>query len=115
MPVLARVIEQAGISTVMVTPMPDLAERAGVPRFLGAEFPYGHSLGHAGDREEQLLVIRTALRLLAEAEAPPARRDLDREWPDFDAWKKAWQPPEPAPIVRVLRERAAARQAQTGQ
>jgi len=114
-PVLARTIEQAGISTVMVTMIPDLAERAGVPRILGVEFPFGHTLGHAGDRDEQLLVIRAALRLLEEAKAPPARRDLEREWPDFDAWKKAWQPPEPAPIVRVLRERAAARQAQRQQ
>ncbi len=106
---LARTLEAAGIPTVMVTMMPDLAERAGTPRVLGAEFPFGHTLGHAGDREEQLFVIREALRLLVEAESPPARRDLEREWPDFDAWKKAWHPPEPAPIFRVMRERAQAR------
>ncbi len=111
---LARTIEAAGISTVMVTMMPDIAEKAGVPRFLGAEFPFGHTLGHPGDRDEQLLVIRAALRLLVEAKAPPARVDLDREWPDFDAWKKAWHPPEPAPIFRVMREQAEARRAAQG-
>jgi len=103
-PVLARVIEAAGISTVMVTAMPDLAERAGVPRIVGLEFPFGHTLGHAGDGEEQMKVVRDALRVLRDARQPNAVEHLPYEWPDFERWKQAWHPSEPAPIIALLIE-----------
>jgi hypothetical protein len=51
-PVLARVIEAAGISTVVVTMVPYLAEASGAPRIVAVEFPFGHPLGHAHDRDE---------------------------------------------------------------
>jgi hypothetical protein len=112
-PVLARVIEAAGISTVMVTAMPDLAERAGVPRIVGLEFPFGHTLGHAGDHEEQMKVIRDALRALRDAREPNTVEHLPYEWPDADRWKQEWHPKEPAPIIALLIEqRRRARQAQ---
>jgi hypothetical protein len=112
-PVLARVIEAAGISTVMVTAMPDLAERAGVPRIVGLEFPFGHTLGHAGDREEQMKVIRGALRVLRDAREPNVVEHLPYEWPDAERWKQQWHPKEPAPIIALLIEqRRRARQAQ---
>jgi hypothetical protein len=103
-PVLARVIEAAGISTVMVTVMPDLAERLGVPRIVGVEFPFGHTLGHAGEREEQMKVIRDALRVLRDARQPNTVEHLPYEWPDFERWKQAWHPSEPAPIIALLME-----------
>jgi hypothetical protein len=103
-PVLARVIEAAGISTVLVTMVPDLAERIGVPRIVGVEFPYGHTLGHAGEREEQTKVIRDALRVLRDARQPNTVEHLPYEWPDFERWKREWQPSEPSPIVAFLME-----------
>jgi hypothetical protein len=87
--VLARVIEAAGISTVLVTMMPYWSDKVGVPRTLGVEFPFGHPLGHAGDRGEQLAVIREALRVLREAREPGTVEYLEREWPDFETWKTA--------------------------
>ena len=104
MPVLARVIEAAGISTVVVTMMPDLAERLGVPRTVGLEFPFGHTLGHAGDREEQTKVIRDSLRVLRDARQQNAVEHLPYEWPDFERWKREWHPSEPAPIIAFLIE-----------
>ena len=104
MPVLARVIEAVGISTVVVTMMPDLAERAGVPRIVGVEFPFAHNLGHAGEREEQMKVIRDALRVLRDARQPNAVEHLPYEWPDFERWKREWHPSEPAPIIAYLLE-----------
>jgi len=103
--VLARVIEAAGISTVLVTMMPYWSEKVGAPRTLGVEFPFGHPLGHAGDREEQLAVIREALRVLREAREPGAVEHLEREWPDSERWKTAWYPPELPPVIKVLLER----------
>ena len=102
---LARVIEAAGISTVLVTMMPFWSEKMGVPRTLAVEFPFGHALGHAGDRDEQLAVIREALRVLRDARQPGTVRHMEREWPDFEKWKTAWYPPALPPIIKVLVER----------
>lgn len=107
---LARTFEAAGLSVALVTMMPYWSERLGVPRTVGVEFPYGHTLGRPGDRDMQMGVIRAALDLLAEAKAPGEIRELDYAWPqDFDEAKRDWHPPEPSPIIRMLREQAAAR------
>lgn len=109
MPVLARAIEAAGISTVLVTMSPWLAEAVGTPRIVGVEFPFGHPLGHAGDREEQMNVIRDALRAMVEIKEPNTVVELPYVWPNFDYWSRAWHPSEPAPITKYLREQARLR------
>ena len=107
MPVLARVIEAAGISTVLVTMMPYWAEKLRTPRTLGVEFPFGHPLGRAGQRDEQLAVIRRALKLLREATDPGTLWDYEHHWPeDEEEWRRRWQPREPSPVIAFLRERA---------
>jgi len=105
--VLARAIEAAGVPTVMVTMMPFWAEKLGTPRTLGVEFPFGHAFGRAGERDEQLAVIRRALRVLAGATSPGTIEHHDQPWQgDFDEWRKRWQPSEPSPIIAFMRERA---------
>jgi hypothetical protein len=109
-PVLARWIEEAGIPTVLVTMMPDVAERIGAPRIVGVEFPFGHPFGLRGDRALQRRVLGTALTVLAGATAPGARIDIDVEWPvpRGQAYRD-WQPSEASPIVAMmLAEREAA-------
>jgi len=115
-PVLARTFEEAGLSTVLVTVMPYWAERLGVPRTVGVEFPYGHPLGQPGDRDTQTRIIREALRLLEEATGPGEIRELDYVWPqDLDEAKRDWQPLEPSPIIRMMIEqRRAQRQQREG-
>jgi hypothetical protein len=86
----------------------------GVPRTIGAEFPFGHQLGMPNDREMQMTVIRAALSLFEEGTTPGEIRELDIEWPQpFDEAKRDWQPAEPSPIVAMMLEqrRAAAREA----
>jgi len=103
--VLARIFEAAGLSTVLVTNMPYWAEKIGVPRTLGVEFPFGHALGRPGDQDTQMLVIRAALALLEEGRTPGEIRELDIEWPQpFDEAKRDWQPLEPSPIVKMMLE-----------
>ena len=104
------------MSTVLVTVMPYWAERLGVSRTVGVEFPYGHPLGRPGDRDTQMGIIRAALRLLEEATGPGEIRELDYVWPqDLDEAKKDWQPLEPSPIIRMMIEqRRAQRQQQEG-
>lgn len=100
MPVLARRIEAAGIPTVVVTMMPQTAMELVAPRVVGVEFPFGHPFGQPGDRAVQRRVLETGLTVLAGASGPGTRVDVDVEWPQprGEAYK-AWQPPEPSPIV----------------
>jgi D-proline reductase (dithiol) PrdB len=109
-PVLARTLEAAGISTVLVTMMPWWAERFGTPRTLGVEFPFGHTLGLPEEPDLQMKVIRRALDLLADAREPGVVEHVDEPWPGEQAeWYKRWQPAEPSPIIAFLREEAARR------
>jgi hypothetical protein len=99
------VIEAAGISTVLVTMMPYWSEPFGVPRSVAVEFPFVHPLGHAGDGEEQLTVIREALRVLREAREPRTVEDFAEKWNgEEEEWHQRWHPPEPPPIIAWLIE-----------
>lgn len=105
MPVLARWIEEAGISTVIVTMMPAVAEERRAPRIVGVEFPFGHPFGMPHDRAMQRRVLELALRVLAGVSATGTRVDFDQEWPlPLREAYKAWQPKEPSPIVKRMLE-----------
>jgi hypothetical protein len=105
-PVLARTLEAAGLSTILVTPMPCWAEKIGVPRTLAVEFPFGHTLGQPHDTAQQMRVIRQALAALETAETPGTIVHSPETWPapQREA-SKDWQPEEPAPIIQVLAPR----------
>lgn len=106
MPVLARRIEAAGISTVVVTMMPDVADSLLTPRVLGVEFPFGHPFGLPGDSRLQRRVLEAALVVLAGAGGPGTRVDLDVEWPvPVREAYRSWQPTEPSPIVAQMLKR----------
>ena len=106
MPVLARWIEAAGIPTVVVTMMPELASKLFTPRVVGVEFPFGHPFGIPNDVAMQRRVLGEALHVLAGATEFGTRIDIDLEWPipRKDAYK-GWQPPEPSPITKWWIER----------
>lgn len=103
MPVLARVLEAAGLSTILVTMMPFWAEKIGVPRTLAVEFPFGHTLGQAHNAAQQQRVIGQALAVLETAVTPGTIVHSDETWPvpQKEAYK-AWQPAAPSPIIDVL-------------
>ena len=103
MPVLARLVEAAGIPTVVVTMMPATATALLTPRVVGVEFPFGHPFGRPGDRVTQRLVLGAALAVLAGGAGPGTRVDVDLEWPQprGEAYK-SWQPSEPSPIVAMM-------------
>ena len=105
-PVLARAIEAAGFSTVLVTMMPYWAEKTGTPRTLGVEFPFGQTLGQAGDEAQQMRVIEAAMELLETSVSPDTITYLDEQWPiDQKTAYKAWQPSEASPIITHLAPR----------
>jgi hypothetical protein len=102
-PVLARTLEEAGLSTVLVTPMPFWVERVGVPRALAVEFPFGQILGPVGDAARQRRVVEAALALLETAAGPGTLTHSEETWPcpDQEA-RKTWQPSQPSPIVAQM-------------
>jgi len=104
--VLARTLESAGLSTILVTPMPYWAEKIGVPRTLAVEFPFGHALGQPHGAEQQKRVITQALEVLASADRPGQVVHSPESWPvpQKEAYK-AWQPDEPSPIIQHLAPR----------
>lgn len=106
MPVLARVLEAEGFSTLLVTMMPYWAEKIGVPRALAVEFPYGQTLGQPHNRQQQMRVLREALAWLEEADSPGAIRHSEETWHvAVEEAQQAWQPPQPSPIIAELAPR----------
>ena len=106
---LARIIERAGIATVTVTMMPDVAEKYRLSRVVGVEFPFGHAFGMPHDEVMQMRVSRAAVDLLATASQPESRVDVEIHWPiDTKTAYRDWQPAEASPIVaEMLRQQAA--------
>ena len=92
--------EQGGISTILVTMMPNWAEQYGVPRAVAVEFPFGHPLGLPGGVELQKTVISDALRLLEDATEPNTIVHLEHAWPgDESQWRRQWQPTGASPLI----------------
>jgi hypothetical protein len=84
--------------------MPDIAQRIGLPRAVAVEFPFGHTLGHAHDESEHRIVLTAALELLDRAQTPETITPVEVEWSDPQSeWHKRWHPPEPSPIIKMLR------------
>jgi hypothetical protein len=67
---LAHIFEAAGLSTVVLTPMKDIAERMKVPRALYTAFPVGRPLGKPRDKTFQSEVLKAAFCLLEAPEGP---------------------------------------------
>ena len=70
---LAHVFEAAGLATVVLTPMREVAERMNVLRALHTRFPVGLSLGKPNDTGFQNEVLTAAFDLLEEPEGPVIR------------------------------------------
>ena len=106
MPVLARTLESAGLSTVLVTNMPFWAERIGVPRTLAVEFPFGHPLGQPHKAAQQTRVVGQALEVLETAQAPGTIVHSPERWPvPVREATSDWQPEEPSPLMKAMAPR----------
>jgi hypothetical protein len=71
--VLARALEQAGVSTTSISLVREHSEKVKPPRALFVPFPFGMALGRPNDPELQHRVLRAALELLAEPTGPVLR------------------------------------------
>jgi D-proline reductase (dithiol) PrdB len=77
---VARVVEEAGIATVVVATGRDLTRQVMPPRAVFVNFPMGNPFGRPGDVELQTRILEDALTLAASDCAPGTLVDLPYEW-----------------------------------
>ena len=92
------------MTTVTLSPVPDLTAAVGVPRVAGIAYPLGRTLGRPGDSAGQAEVLRAALRVTETAREPGTVVDLPFAGPDPPARVRTG-PAELAPIVKLLKRR----------
>lgn len=107
----ARVLEEAGFATVVLTPTHEFNRAVGIPRTVALEYPYGRPVGQANDAAGQRQVLLATLAVLEQAQAPGQVTHLPFQWPE-DPRDTHWHPAEMSPIVKLYLEdikRASAR------
>lgn len=77
---MARVVEEAGIATVLVSTGRDLSAQVKPPRTVFINFPMGNSFGKPFDVIQQKAILRDALRALESVKAGGELIDLEYEW-----------------------------------
>jgi D-proline reductase (dithiol) PrdB len=83
----ARMLEENGISTVIMGSAKDIVEYIGVPRFLFSDFPLGNSAGKPKDPESQAFTLALALDLVTTAPAARTTVQSPLRWSDDPGWK----------------------------
>jgi hypothetical protein len=77
---IAHALEAAGIATVSLVALRDIAEQVRPPRTVFLKWPFGHPYGEPGNRAQQLSVMRYALNALYEIEEPGTVLDPGWRW-----------------------------------
>lgn len=80
MGLVARVVEEAGIPTVLVSTGRDLSAQVKAPRTSFVNFPMGNPFGRPFDAAGQRAILLDALRALHAIERGGALVDLPYEW-----------------------------------
>jgi D-proline reductase (dithiol) PrdB len=84
----ARLIEEAGIPTVVVGSARDIVEECGVPRFVFVDFPLGNPCGKPYEVAMQRSIVGLALDTLERAFAPRTTVQAPVQW---DAADEGWR------------------------
>lgn len=95
-------IEAAGIATVSLSWLCDFTTSVGAPRVAAIDYPGSQPLGPPGDVAGQRAVLRAALGLLEELDAP-ARVKLPFVWPSGARPRN--KPRRPPPIAGLIMKR----------
>ncbi len=89
MSLVARLLEEAGIPTVILGSGIDIVEHCGVPRFLFSDFPLGNPCGVPWDRDMQRAILRQALDLFESAAGPRTTEQTPFSW-GSDTWRQEY-------------------------
>lgn len=84
---VARLLEAAGISTVIMGCAKDIVEHVGVPRLLFTDFPLGNAAGRPNDASSQASTLELALKLLETATAARSTLQSPQRWAADMDWK----------------------------
>ena len=103
---VARLLEQAGIASVVMGCAKDIVEYAGVPRFLFSDFPLGNSAGRPNDAASQAFTLELALRVLESAPAARTTVQSPLRWSDSTDWKLDYSNIERLMPAEIARRRA---------
>jgi len=90
---VARHLETAGISTILMGCAKDVVEHCGVPRFLFSDFPLGNAAGKPHDLESQKATLSLTLKLLESAPAPRTTLQSAIRWSESFDWKMDYANP----------------------
>jgi D-proline reductase (dithiol) PrdB len=77
---LAREVEAAGVTTVGLALVREVAVAAHAPRLLFVHWPFGHALGEPGRVEQHRTVLRDMLSMARRAPRPGLVVDLPYRW-----------------------------------
>jgi hypothetical protein len=83
---IARIIEQHGVSTVSLSIQRELTEKTRPPRALFIRWPFGHPLGEPFNSAQQRWILLDALRALEEMRTPGEIIDLPYHWRRPGPW-----------------------------
>jgi hypothetical protein len=102
---VARRVEELGVSTVCINLLWTFQRIIGMPRVAALEHPFGRPFGDVEDAETQRAVLLAALEV-AENSTPGDVTHLPFVWHEEPKQTK-WHPPEPAPIIRLMKQQLA--------
>lgn len=111
MSLVARLLEENGIPTVIIGSARDIVEECGVPRFLFSDFPLGNPCGKPNDSAMQREIVGYALDLLETARLPRTTVQTPFIWDEDASWKPRYARVDPQKSER-LRKAGEARRAE---
>ncbi len=86
MGLIARGLEESGLSTVYLGSCRDMMARLRAPRSAFIDFPLGHQCGRPDDIDLQTQILKDTLDVLATANTPGSIVDLDYQWDEPVSW-----------------------------
>ena len=90
MGLIVRIVEEAGIPTILVSSGRDITESVKTPRAVFVNFPLGHQTGKPFDRDLQMSIIKDAFDALKAIKEPGTIIDLPYHWKEGDnSWEDA--------------------------
>ena len=100
MGLVARKIEEAGISTLVISNIAEFSASVGTPRIASIHFPGSQPMGPAEDRVTQKAVLIAALKAFETIREPGEVVALPFEWPR--GVSKALKPRALPPIAKLM-------------
>ncbi|MEM7407151.1 MAG: hypothetical protein AAF458_17765 [Pseudomonadota bacterium] len=88
MSLVARVLEEAGMPTVVFSNALDITESAFTPRAFFTNYPLGNPIGRPGDRADQRAGLLAGLALLESVTKAGTVVHSDRVWTDSRDWMR---------------------------